>query len=130
GYNRTDGALLGLGYSTSRPGFRRYPWAAVHTVEANYATTTGGVRGHYRGQFYDVLGRDYDAEVGLNGSTPRYVRNFYGFGNETVDGGSPSDFFHVDLSTATGHVSLIRSVEESIQAEIGGGASYYKAEDD
>ncbi len=130
GYNRTDGALLGLGYTTSRPGFRRYPWAAIHTVEGTVATMTGGLRGRYRGQFFDVLGRDYDAEVSLSGSTPRYVRTFYGFGNDTGDGGQPSDFFHVDITTATGHVSLIRSVEEAIQAEIGGGASFYEVKED
>ncbi|MDX1418978.1 MAG: hypothetical protein R3181_03330 [Rubricoccaceae bacterium] len=129
GYNRTDGFILGAGYVINRPSFRRYPWAAVHTLTGSYATTTSGVRGHYAGRFFDVLGPDWDTTLDLAASTPRYVRNFYGFGNETTDRDQPSDFFHVDLLTTEGEVSLIRRVESLVQGRIGAGVSYVDVEE-
>lgn len=131
GYNRTDGVVLGGGYTVNRPGFRRDPWAAVHSVSASYATQTSGVRGRYTGRFYDVFGPDWDAALSLAGSTPRYVRNFYGFGNDTFPGdASPSSFFHVDLLTAEGEFSVVRRVEDLVQGSLGAGLSYFDVEED
>ncbi len=87
GYSPTDGLLLGAGVTFKVPGFRLRPFAATHTVRANYATATGGLAGSYTGRMRQALGR-YDLDVDVEASTPRYARNFYGFGNgtESVDG--------------------------------------------
>ncbi|NNF59254.1 MAG: BamA/TamA family outer membrane protein [Rhodothermaceae bacterium] len=130
GYNSTDGAVLGLGRSAMRPGFRRHPWASTHYLEGAVATSTGGLRGSYRGHFFDVLGPDWDVTLDAAASTPRYVRNFYGFGNETADLGMTNSFFNVDITEATGALALVRSIEDLIVGEFGVGASYYKVEND
>ena len=49
GYQATDGALLGASVQWLVPGFRLRPYAATHTVTANYATATGGVAVGYTG---------------------------------------------------------------------------------
>ena len=126
GYNSTDGVVLGAGYVINRPGFRRHPWAATHTLTAHYATLTSGVRGHYTGRFHDVFGPGWDATLDLAASTPRYVRNFYGFGNDTFpDTDEPSGFFHVDVLTAEGEAAVLRRVEDLVHARLGAGVAYY-----
>jgi hypothetical protein len=130
GYNRTDGVILGAGYVINRPGFRRRPWAVTHTLTASFATQTSGVRGRYTGRFFDVLGPDWDATLYVAGSTPRYVRNFYGFGNDTFPGtDEPSAFFHVDLLTAEAEASLIRRVEDLVQGRFGADVAYFDVEE-
>ena len=84
GYRATDGFLLGVTKIWNVPGFRLRPYAAMHTLSANYGTATGGVAGSYTGRMREAIG-SFDLDVDAFGSTPRYARNFYGLGNGTPD---------------------------------------------
>ena len=83
GYNATDGVSLGLGAQIMVPGFRLGPDAGMHFVFGDVLTSTGGVALGYQGRMREAV-RTLDLEVDAIASTPRYVRNFYGFGNETL----------------------------------------------
>ena len=112
-YNATDGPFLGAGVTFIRPGFRREPYSASHTIRANVATYTGAVNVGYRGHWVDRIG-GFDAVVEAEGATPQNVRNFYGFGNETVEEQGAS-YYYVRMA----HAALGLGVE----AELAPGAT-------
>ncbi len=84
GYNPTDGVVVGAQVTATIPGFRLRPNAATHTLGASVSTSTGGLQGTYTGRMKEAVGI-FDLDVDALASTPRYVRNFYGFGNGTQD---------------------------------------------
>ena len=98
GYNATDGPFLGGGVTWVNPDFRRDPYGTSHTLRANVATFTGAFSAGYRGHWVDRFGR-FDAIVEAEGATPRNVRNFYGFGNETEEERG-SDYYYVRMAQA------------------------------
>ena len=111
GLQPTDGVLLGAGVQWFVPGFRLRPFAAVHTLAANYATATGGVEARYTGRMRKAVGA-LALNVDALASTPRYARNFYGLGN-----GSP------DVDPALARVNLARAqVRAGLATPVGEGA--------
>ncbi|SNC66052.1 Surface antigen [Hymenobacter gelipurpurascens] len=81
-YNPDDGIFLGLGVEFRKPGFRKTPWAAVHRAQANVALGTAAYSFRYQGEFNQVAG-PLDLLLRADLQAPNYVRNFFGFGNET-----------------------------------------------
>ena len=124
GYRPTDGALLGVTKIWNVPGFRLHPYAATHTVAANYATATGGVAGSYTGRMREALAT-YDLDVDVFGSTPRYARNFYGLGNGTADADGP--LVEGNLARLGARAGLGVSLGESLQLVIGPSVRYADA---
>ena len=84
GYNATDGVIVGASVTFTLPGFRLHPFGATHTLFADVATATGGLAGGYTGRMRHAIG-SFDLDVDALASTPRYVRNFYGFGNDSQE---------------------------------------------
>ena len=116
GYQATDGAILGLGRTWFVPGFRLRPFAATHTVQANYATASGGFAGSYAGRMRKAIGA-FDLDVDALASSPRYARNFYGLGN-----GSPfveSDLAQIDLARVQLRAGLGTPIGEGVRAVFG-----------
>ncbi len=124
GYRPTDGALLGVTKIWNVPGFRLRPYAATHTVTANYATATGGVAGSYAGRMREALA-SYDLDVDVYGSTPRYARNFYGLGNGTADADGP--LIEGNLAQLGARAGLGVSLGESFQLVVGPSVRYADA---
>jgi hypothetical protein len=81
GYNRDDGVVIGAGVLIDRPGFQKLPYAASHRLVGQLALTTGGTHFHYEGFFTRALGR-FDLQLKASVQGPRYLRNFFGLGNE------------------------------------------------
>ena len=81
-YNPDDGLFLGAGVEIRQPGFRKAPWATVHRLQANVALGTGAYSFRYAGDFNQIT-RKLDLLVRADLQAPNYVRNFFGFGNET-----------------------------------------------
>ncbi|WP_375434401.1 BamA/TamA family outer membrane protein [uncultured Hymenobacter sp.] len=81
-YNPDDGLFLGAGVEIRQPGFRKAPWAAVHRLQANVALGTRAYSFRYAGDFNQIT-RKLDLVVRADLQAPNYVRNFFGFGNET-----------------------------------------------
>ncbi len=130
GYNATDGLILGASFTARRPGFRRIPWAYTHFVSAAFSTGTSGFQGRFESRFHDAFGDEWDATIGLGGSTASYVNNFYGIGNETSSTSSTQSFFYAGIAGLKVEASAIRRVEQSLEFRFGGGGSYRMVDDD
>ena len=116
GYQRTDGVLLGAAVTWSVPGFRLRPFAATHTLGANYATATGGVAATYAGRMRKAVG-PFDLDVDALASTPRYARNFYGLGNGTPD--VDADLARVNLARVQARAGFGRPVGQGARVLFG-----------
>ncbi|MEM6327910.1 MAG: BamA/TamA family outer membrane protein, partial [Bacteroidota bacterium] len=103
------------------------PHAATHLVFANIATGTGGLQAGYTGRIREAVGRlDLDADAVA--STPRYVQNFYGFGNDT-DLAAP-DSARVRLAQIRGDALFGGSLGQSLRLRLGPSARYADVERD
>jgi len=98
GFSATDGVRLGASATFVRPAFRHDPYGQRHRIGASVSTLTGGIAGSYEGHWVEAFG-PLDGVFAFEGSTPRDVRNFYGFGNETTNDQS-ADFYRVRLAEA------------------------------
>ena len=121
GYQATDGALLGLSRTWSVPGFRLRPYAATHTLAANYATGTGGVEASYTGRMREAIGRS-DLDVDAVASTPRYARNFYGLGNGSRD--LDGNAARVNIARVQARAGLGTSLGEGLRLVAGPSVRY------
>lgn len=83
GYNRDDGVVIGAGVLIQRPGFQKLPYAASHRLVGQWALATGATRFHYEGFFTRAVG-PFDLQLKADVQGPRYLRNFFGLGNETA----------------------------------------------
>ncbi|HLA63351.1 MAG TPA: BamA/TamA family outer membrane protein [Rhodothermales bacterium] len=121
GYDRTDGVRLGAGWLYSRPRFRGA--RLTHSLSARISTVTGGVAGSYTFNDPDRWGRGHGVALGVSAATPRNVRNFYGFSNES---GStlPAANYRVPLAFARAEVGYTRRLEQRVLLEIGPAVSY------
>ncbi|TGD79531.1 BamA/TamA family outer membrane protein [Hymenobacter wooponensis] len=81
-FNPDDGLFLGLGVEIRTPGFRRVPWASVHRLQANVALGTAAYSFRYTGELNHVIG-NLDLLLRADLQAPNYVRNFFGYGNDT-----------------------------------------------
>ncbi|HEX8425453.1 BamA/TamA family outer membrane protein [Hymenobacter sp.] len=81
-YNPDDGVFLGAGVEIRQPRFRKAPWATVHCLQASVALGTGAYSFRYAGDFNQITNK-LDLVVRADLQAPNYVRNFFGFGNET-----------------------------------------------
>ncbi|MEM1119635.1 MAG: metallophosphoesterase, partial [Bacteroidota bacterium] len=84
GGNFDDGILLGASFTTTKYGFKKDPYASVQTFGGQVAAATGAFVLDYSGEWIDAIGKwEFLLDVELRG--PLYTRNFYDFGNETVN---------------------------------------------
>ncbi|MEM1054664.1 MAG: BamA/TamA family outer membrane protein [Bacteroidota bacterium] len=127
GANPTDGLILGATRTYTVSGFRLEPAAATHMVFANIATGTGGIQVGYTGRMLDAL-RSFDLDVDAVASTPRYVRNFYGLGNETDL--IAQDLARVQLAQVRGEVLLGGALSQSLRLRVGPSARYVDVQRD
>ena len=124
GFQPTDGVLLGAGVQWFVPGFRLRPFAATHTLAANYATATGGVAASYTGRMRKAVGA-FALNVDALASTPRYARNFYGLGNGTAD--VDPDLARVNLARAQARFGLATPVGQGAEVAFGPTVRYADA---
>jgi hypothetical protein len=91
-YGSDLGLLVGAGVDTKAFGFRKDPFSSRHVIRAAWATGESTYRADYRAEFHPE-NRSwywgwYAYASGIESS------RFFGFGNETSDGGNPrSSFF-------------------------------------
>lgn len=127
--NATDGLILGATRTYTVSGFRLDPSAAAHTLFANVATGTGGFQVGYAGMMREAV-RSFDLDVEAVASTPRYVRNFYGFGNDTRL--VAPDLARVRLAQIRGEALLGGGLGENLRLRAGPSVRYVdvQGEDD
>ena len=84
GVNVDDGLRIGLENTLTDFGFQHLPFSQQHVLGASFYFSTSGFEIHYAGQWthvFDKLNLGMEAEI----TSPNYTRNFFGFGNETVN---------------------------------------------
>ncbi|MBO6533927.1 MAG: metallophosphoesterase, partial [Muricauda sp.] len=84
GFNPDDGVRIGLTDTYTFNGFRKNPFTQQHTFNAAYYFATDGFDLGYRGEFAHVFNK-VNLEVYAKFTSPNFTRNFFGFGNETVN---------------------------------------------
>lgn len=90
-FNQDDGVFLGGGFTLTKYGFRKYPYAARHRFTANVATAKLSYNFLYEGEFIHFVGNT-DLLLDIAVQSPNFQTNFFGLGNETTREGS--DRFH------------------------------------
>lgn len=96
--NSDDGLVLGGGVSITNYAFGKNPFSSQHAFSAGVSVTRGEAEAAYAGtyqQWNPKLRYTFDASI-----TSITQADFFGFGNETSDGGD-SDRFETDQTRAT-----------------------------
>ena len=88
GFNSDDGLFLGGGIVWKKTGFRKYPYASEHKLNANIAPRNSSFNIKYEGIYKKVFGRN-DVLINANISAPSNNSKFYGFGNDSLNTGLP-----------------------------------------
>lgn len=79
-YNRDDGIFVGGGFSYTRHGWRKEPWAQQHELTGNLAFSTFAFNLYYSGTFNHVAGKwNWVNDVAVQ--KPFGVSNYFGLGN-------------------------------------------------
>lgn len=82
-YNVDDGIFLGAGVVKRLYGFRKDPYARLHKAGINFSTNTGALNLKYYGDFREIH-KNWNLSVEAEMLGPKYVINYFGFGNEPV----------------------------------------------
>lgn len=94
-YNVDDGVWLGGGFNTTIHGFRKDPFKSKHNFVGAVALNTISWFFNYKGTFTEVVG-PLDLKVDLAAYAPQFVRNFFGFGNESEFNQQANEIYNVD----------------------------------
>ena len=90
-YGSDIGALVGVVGDTQSFGFRKDPYASRHILRAGWAFGETTFRADYRAEFRSENRGWYWGWYGYASGVE--ASRFFGFGNETSDGGDPKDDF-------------------------------------
>jgi hypothetical protein len=112
GYNVDDGFTIGLGLTYKKQEWHKYPFGWQQSIGGTFAGSTGSVGFFYKGIFKQVFGK-WDFELAANYRAPKYVLNFYGYGNETKLNGKEKAFFRIRSSGFSINPSVSRTWERS-----------------
>jgi hypothetical protein len=82
-FNPDDGLFLGAGFTFTKEGWRKDPFAYQHSLKANVALETGAINLYYEGTLTDVIGK-WDLHADVTVQRPYGVANFFGMGNEST----------------------------------------------
>ncbi|MGB3545376.1 MAG: hypothetical protein WBA17_00265 [Saprospiraceae bacterium] len=84
GFNQDDGLFFGLGAVVRRYGWKPDPYKTQHSFKGLYSLNES-FQLDYLGEFNRVFGFHRDFLFTVNYRSPKYVVNYFGMGNETVD---------------------------------------------
>lgn len=112
GYNPDDGLFLGFEISRTRNGFQRNPFSQQHIISATYAFATRGIDARYSGEFANIF-EDWNLELQARFTNQDFTRNFFGFGNETVNLDDELDFDYnrVKISIASVAAGILKKAD-------------------
>lgn len=84
GFNPDDGLFIGTNLTITDYKFKKSPFGVSHNIKAAYAFATNAFNLEYEGDYLEVFGK-WDFLLRSNISTPQYVDNFFGLGNESIN---------------------------------------------
>ncbi len=110
GYNPDDGVRLGLQYIYEVNGFSRNPFSKQNRFNAGYYFDTSSFDLAYQGEIanlYKTLNLSFGARV----TSPNYIQNYFGYGNETPNLQDEFDYDanRVEVQTYSANVGLLRN---------------------
>jgi len=110
GYNPDDGFRIGLQYIYTVDSFKRNPFSKRHTITAGYYFGTSSFDIDYNGEYANSIG-DLNLSIGARISSPNYVVNYFGYGNETENNDDELgyDYNRVELQTISANIGLIKN---------------------
>lgn len=125
--NADDGLFFGGGFSFTKQGWRKTPYASKHTLIANTAFETGSFNLKYEGVFTDFLGK-WDMSPTLLWQEP-FVDNFFGLGNESkfeedqfvAPDDDPIDFYRTRVDRFQVDINLVKNLGERGNFFVGSG---------
>jgi hypothetical protein len=82
--NPDDGLLVGGSATFTKYGFKKDPFASVHTIGGAYAFQTKAFSLNYSGEWIDAV-KDWNLLINAELRGPLYARNFFGLGNEPLN---------------------------------------------
>lgn len=97
GVNPDDGFLIGASASMTRYGFKKEPYASLHTFGGSYAFATHGFKLNYTGDFISAF-KKFDFYLDTYYHGPTYAFNYAGIGNNTERPVDNPDFYRVRQS--------------------------------
>jgi len=69
-------------------GLRKYPYSTFQSAFLNVATGTGALSFLYFGDFRNIIKKKYSVSLDFRVLGPKYVLNYFGLGNESVQTGN------------------------------------------
>lgn len=84
GYNPDDGIKIGISDTYTVKGFQRNPFSQQHTFNGGYFFATNGFDVKYKGEFANIFA-DWNLVIGGGATSENFSRNFFGYGNQTVN---------------------------------------------
>jgi hypothetical protein len=110
GYNVDDGFITGAGFIFKKKQFGKTPYGSMQTIAGNYASATSSYSVWYKGIFKEFIGKA-DLHLAAKYNSPRYSRNYYGMGNETVISEEANkDYYYVRMSQVSISSSMYRQL--------------------
>jgi len=105
GYNIEDQFLAGLGFTVTKQGFRKLPYASQHRFISLFSFINKAYQLRYDGEIIDFY-RHFDFTGNATLINP-HVNNFFGFGNETVkDTFRKMTYYRVRFSSVSADVAI------------------------
>ncbi|MEZ4803581.1 MAG: metallophosphoesterase [Gelidibacter sp.] len=99
GYNPDDGIKIGIADTYTVKGFQRNPFSQQHTFNGGYFFATNGFDLKYNGEFANIFA-DYNLLVGGRFTSENFTRNFFGYGNETLNNDDELDLDYNRVKTS------------------------------
>lgn len=127
GFNPDDGVYIGGGIIYKKQTFGKAPFGYMHSVWGNYAIATGAWNFWYQGVFREAVGK-WDLHIDATINAPNFVRNFYGWGNETEKNSDDINFYRVRTNQIILSPSLHRQFGRKHFVEFGVSGQSMKVE--
>jgi hypothetical protein len=110
GFNPDDGFLIGANFNWTKYGFIQNPYEQKHSISAGYYFAEQGYDLSYEGKFSGFF-KGFQLATNLRFTSPNYVRNFFGIGNETnnPDDELDRDFNRIQLESIIASLGLEKS---------------------
>ncbi len=117
-HNSDDGYMLGAGISKTTYGFENLPYATQQQLSVLYALNRKAFQVKYNGVFNHIT-KDKDLLVNINYLLPA-LRNFTGFGNETLVSNEGSfDFYRSRYKSFEAEVLIRKRLFERLELMVG-----------
>ena len=126
-FSRDQGLLSGVGFSFTKQGFGKEPFAEIHRFTAGYSTARKSLNFSYNGYFTRLFKKS-DMSLRFISAGPYNVSNFFGLGNETTFINQEEmqiDYYRNRFDLATGDIKIIHEFSKNLTISGGPSVTWY-----